>query len=372
MNNSVKKQTSKKKKICIGIAIIVFGVLAILSVKWISYINSLNEKINSYSYQDYLYMGTSTDGTSMCVVHDGNVYTDIVSNDTLVFPKKIYEYWDFPLLWKDYTCVDYEYRFVNVDTKEEEVYRFKPFSLMDIRCDDLLYDTYNCYIEDGEKKIFYRYGYYGEGIEFTYCAFIYNFDTRKIEEHYEDTNGYAEEFEDMARGVQDAMGRASGGLISTTGFMENNMHEDYGKNIVILCYDYDWFLPNIRISADSKALPSKNARLYTQFPELEKYINDDQEYWIVFSFPGDMNTEELAKMFIEDGRSLSYEGVFISGRDSVDGEKHYISSYDEFLKYWDEDKALNTHLNIIIWPSDIWNVIQGGVPYIPRRTPMDN
>lgn len=82
-------------------------------------------------------------------------------------------------------------------------------------------------------------------------------------------------------------------------------------------------------------LPQNNHSLYEEFPDLEVAKKDDsmQDYFVILVFPYSVNADEIVKMLTEEGHEVSYEGVYVNENLTVDGEGHYINSFDEFMKY---------------------------------------
>lgn len=322
---------------------------------WKAYIDSKNAETDVYSELNYECIGTSVDGKEMYVVR--KMYSGrcefVVSNDTVVYRQKVYQYCDFGLLFMDYSCVDYEYHFVNIDTKEETVYRFKPFHNAHVSTERELFEKFNCYIEDGEHKIFYRYAQMQSDYKYEFTAFIYNFDTQEFEESYKSQNQHDEAFKEMAIHAQTAMGRRCGGLFCCANFCKTNGMWDEEEDKTIYIYSYKEIYPGVFLYVTPNMLPDENTELYSRFPEVERYKGED-EYLIYFYFCEDTSYEEIAKMFINDGETLDYTDVAIDLRFTKDGIKHQISSYEEFLEYWDEDKALEYVLTYLMWPNEFW------------------
>lgn len=87
-------------------------------------------------------------------------------------------------------------------------------------------------------------------------------------------------------------------------------------------------------------LPEENDRLYSEFPQLlyykENAVNTNE--CVSFLFPYTISADEIVEMFVEEGTSVSYEGVFIPKDYTNDGKEHMISCLDEYLEYIDESK----------------------------------
>lgn len=82
-------------------------------------------------------------------------------------------------------------------------------------------------------------------------------------------------------------------------------------------------------------LPKNNESLYNEFPYLAEVKSDSsmQDYYVVLIFPYSMSADEVVYMLTEEGSEVSYEGVYVNEKCSVDGEKHYVDSLEEFMQY---------------------------------------
>lgn len=82
-------------------------------------------------------------------------------------------------------------------------------------------------------------------------------------------------------------------------------------------------------------LPKNNSGLYEEFPYLFKAKNDSsmQDYYVILVFPYSMNADEVVRMITEEGHEVSYDGVFVSEDYSIDGQKHYVNNFEEYMQY---------------------------------------
>lgn len=82
-------------------------------------------------------------------------------------------------------------------------------------------------------------------------------------------------------------------------------------------------------------LPQNNPALYTEFPYLLEAINNSsmQDCYVILVFPYSMNADEVVRMITEEGHEVSYDGVFVSEDYSIDGQKHYVNNFEEYMQY---------------------------------------
>ena len=87
------------------------------------------------------------------------------------------------------------------------------------------------------------------------------------------------------------------------------------------------------IEITANALPKENKELYTKFPGLKEYQGQEGLVAIIFldNFP---TTEEIFRLFIEEGAEISFEGCIMDGKYSKDGQPHEISSFEEFYEWY--------------------------------------
>jgi len=124
-------------------------------------------------------------------------------------------------------------------------------------------------------------------------------------------------------------------------FLERNgiYRGDYGGfRVTALSVPSD----TIEIALSSNNLPEENERLYTLFPDLEQFRNQDGIGIIIILTGGYWMAEEILSLFMEDGQDISFEGVIMSGDFSIDGEEHEIHSFEDYFRLrdfseWDEE-----------------------------------
>ena len=81
------------------------------------------------------------------------------------------------------------------------------------------------------------------------------------------------------------------------------------------------------------ALPKENKELYSKFPGLKQY--QEQEGLVARIFLGSYpSAEEVLKLFLEEGQEISFEGCIMDGKYSIDGLPHEINSFDEFDQWF--------------------------------------
>ncbi len=93
---------------------------------------------------------------------------------------------------------------------------------------------------------------------------------------------------------------------------------------------------------DIDRIPKDNKKLYELFPKLrenlDKLMAKGERAKVTFMLPDSISDKELADMFFENGEDISFDGVIIDGRHSVDGLPHKINNFDDFRKYMEPDE----------------------------------
>ncbi len=88
---------------------------------------------------------------------------------------------------------------------------------------------------------------------------------------------------------------------------------------------------------DIDRIPKDNKKLYELFPKLrenlDKLMAKGEKAKVTFMLPDSISDKELADMFFENEEDISFDGVIIDGRHSVDGLPHKINNFDDFKKY---------------------------------------
>ena len=88
---------------------------------------------------------------------------------------------------------------------------------------------------------------------------------------------------------------------------------------------------------DTDRIPKDNKKLYELFPRLrenlDKLISEGERAKVTFMLSDSISDKELADMFFENEEDISFDGVIIDGRHSVDGLPHKINNFDDFKKY---------------------------------------
>ena len=88
---------------------------------------------------------------------------------------------------------------------------------------------------------------------------------------------------------------------------------------------------------DIDRIPKDNKKLYELFPKLkenlDKLISEGKRAKVTFMLSDSISDKELADMFFENGEDISFDGVIVDGRHSVDGLPHKINNFDDFKKY---------------------------------------
>ena len=88
---------------------------------------------------------------------------------------------------------------------------------------------------------------------------------------------------------------------------------------------------------DIGGIPKDNKKLYELFPKLrenlDKLISEGERAKVTFMLPDSISDKELLDMFFENVEDISFDGVIVDGRHSVDGLPHKINNFDDFKKY---------------------------------------
>ena len=88
---------------------------------------------------------------------------------------------------------------------------------------------------------------------------------------------------------------------------------------------------------DIDRIPKDNKKLYELFPKLkenlDKLISEGEGAKVTFMLSDSISDKELADMFFENVEDISFDGVIVDCRHSVDGLPHKINNFDEFKKY---------------------------------------
>ena len=99
-------------------------------------------------------------------------------------------------------------------------------------------------------------------------------------------------------------------------------------------------------------LPQDNKVLYTKFPKLKGYVEElaktKKKAEIEFMLSDKMTDEEVLRLFIPDGKGISFDGVIINAKDSVDGLPHKVNNFDDFYKYMEPKEHLGLDSKTVI------------------------
>ena len=93
---------------------------------------------------------------------------------------------------------------------------------------------------------------------------------------------------------------------------------------------------------DTDRIPKDNKKLYELFPRLrenlDKLISEGERAKVTFMLSDSISDKELADMFFENVEDISFDGVIVDGRHSVDGLPHKINNFDDFKKYMEPEE----------------------------------
>lgn len=102
---------------------------------------------------------------------------------------------------------------------------------------------------------------------------------------------------------------------------------------------------------DIGRIPKESKKLYELFPHLrgnlDKLISEGEKARVTFMLPDSISDKELADMFFENGEDISFDGVIVDGRHSVDGLPHKINNFDDFKKYMEPEEMEMSRYNPI-------------------------
>ncbi len=102
---------------------------------------------------------------------------------------------------------------------------------------------------------------------------------------------------------------------------------------------------------DTGRIPKESKKLYELFPHLrenlDKLISEGEKARVTFMLSDSISDKELADMFFENGEDMSFDGVIIDGRHSVDGLPHKINNFDDFKKYIEPEDMERSRYNPI-------------------------
>lgn len=119
--------------------------------------------------------------------------------------------------------------------------------------------------------------------------------------------------------------------------------------LCIYSSDYDG---KIKAYLNLYKLPQDNKVLYTKFPKLKRYVEElaktKKKAEIEFMLSDKMTDEEVLRLFIPDGKDISFDGVIINAKDSVDGLPHKVNNFDDFYKYMEPKEHLRPDSKTII------------------------
>ena len=102
---------------------------------------------------------------------------------------------------------------------------------------------------------------------------------------------------------------------------------------------------------DIGRIPKDNKKLYELFPRLrenlDKLIAKGERAKVSFMLPDSISDKELADMFFENVEDVSFDGVIVDGRHSLDGLPHKINNLDNFKKYIEPEEMERSRYNPI-------------------------
>lgn len=134
--------------------------------------------------------------------------------------------------------------------------------------------------------------------------------------------------------------------ISQDVFLNQNT-SDTGLKIVSTIYE-----GQVVLTADAYKMPQNNKRLYEMFPKIkenvEKLNKTNKKAEIDFMLSDDLTYEEIVRLFVNDGQDLSFDGVIVDAKSSVDGLFHKVDSFEDFYKYTEPVKQFKPEYKPIV------------------------
>ena len=91
--------------------------------------------------------------------------------------------------------------------------------------------------------------------------------------------------------------------------------------------------------ANIENISENNEKLFAMFPELRKAYNEikeskeDLNVSVDIVLTGSPSEEEIMELILPEGKELSFEGIKISEKNSIDGQEHDIHSFEEWREY---------------------------------------
>ena len=102
---------------------------------------------------------------------------------------------------------------------------------------------------------------------------------------------------------------------------------------------------------DIDRIPKESKSLYELFPKLrenlDKLMAKGEKAKVTFMLSDSISDKELADMFFENVEDISFDGVIVDGRHSVDGLPHKINNFDDFKKYIEPEDMERSRYNPI-------------------------
>lgn len=83
----------------------------------------------------------------------------------------------------------------------------------------------------------------------------------------------------------------------------------------------------------------ENDYLLECFPEIEDKLKEKSDEYITFVFSYDTPIDDVVKLYIPNNENVSYDDVFIEAEVSIDGESHFVKSYEEYMSYLDKKES---------------------------------
>ena len=290
------------------------------------------EEYKSRSLESIEWIGVAPDGISTCLVEYGGRPSryDIVPGKYIVHEElegyKRYIYLDGEYIGEECCYEDYQLYVYDLVTHEKR-------TIYDMN--DFMEQNYpGCYISAFSDEVF---SWNGQNVYTVriWRRIVKNEYPWNVQYLYINTeDGSFEEHEDDPE--KNYSSTTDGVFYNTDGtsLFEQNLPEGILEEICIFTYQNYEGIFEVRGLAEY--LPEHNDVLYGMFPELEQYRGEEDCY-ICLYIGGNPTAEELLRLFMEDGQEISFEGVVLPGKYSIDGEDHEIHSFEEYEQWYDEE-----------------------------------
>lgn len=96
---------------------------------------------------------------------------------------------------------------------------------------------------------------------------------------------------------------------------------------------------DVEVGLNCYRLPKENKALYSKFPGLKTY-RGREDCVVIFHLKDWTSPEEIAALLLEDGEEVSFQSLWISSDESIDGQRHKIDSFEDWDKWYKPEEVL--------------------------------